>query len=297
MKMNTARKTAIAIACIAATFAPILAQDAADPFKGAEKKLKIAFGTQLPPYVIRDVETLAFVKLPPYVIPEGGMGMEMDIVCQALKEEGYAVEPVFLRHENIKEELAANPVDGISPCNEEAGIENMHYSASHISYHNAAMTTKDTKFKIKSAADLSDKKVYAFQNAKIYLGPDFKHAVENNKEYSEIPLRGRHMNTAMNEKDAVIVMDRNIFNYYLASHIALANAKNNFIVNDIFQPTQFKVAFKDEAVRDAFNKGLEKLRKDGKYQRIVEQYELLMQKRVEEAEQARKGKKDEGSWF
>jgi len=296
--MNTARKTAIAVACIAAAFAPILAQDAADPFKAEENKLKIAFGTQLPPYVIRDIEDLDFVKLPPYVIPEGGMGMEMDIVRQALKEEGYTVEPVFLRQENIKDELAKNPVDGISPCNEDAGMENMHYSASHISYHNAAMTTKNAKFKIKSVADLSDKKVYAFQNAKLYLGPDFKHAVENNKDYSEIPLRGRHMSMAMNEKDAVIVMDKNIFNYYLAAHIALANAKNNFLVNNIFQPTQFKVAFKDEAVRDAFNRGLEKIRKDGRYQRIVEQYELLMQKRIEKAEQvARKAIKDEGSWF
>ncbi len=297
--MKPMKRLFFLVACLVCTVAtPTFAQEASTTIPSdKEKVLKIAFGTQLPPYVIRDAESFQFVKLPPYVIPQSGMGIEIDIVREALKEEGYSIEPIFLRQEKIKEELDENPVDGITPCNENAELKNMYFSNPHISYQNAVITKKSAKFKIESIADLKDKSIYAFQNAKIYLGDEFKNIVENNPNYLEITLRGRHMSTAMREEGVVIIMDSNIFHYYLASQIAIANVQNNFNICKVFPETVFKVAFKDKEVCDAFNRGLAKLKNDGRYNQILEKYETLMRKRVEEAEAITKKNTESSSWL
>jgi polar amino acid transport system substrate-binding protein len=247
--------------------------------------VKIGFGTQLPPYVIRESETFQNKELPPYLIPESGAGMEFEIVDKALAEAGHKLVPVFLRQENIKEEIKANPVDGLCPCDENMGIEKTFFSNSHISYQNAAMVSKKSNFKISSVSDLEGKKIFAFQNAKLYLGEDFKKIVGSNTEYQEIPLRGRHMGIAMNTPDAVIIMDKNIFEYYLAQYIFLDTGNCEFTVSEIFPENDYKVAFFNEKLRDDFNGGLAKLKKSGKYGNILEKYKNLLQKRIEVAKE------------
>jgi polar amino acid transport system substrate-binding protein len=249
--------------------------------------VKIAFGTQLPPYVIRESETFYNKELPPYLIPDGGAGMEFEIVDKALAEAGHKLVPHFLRQENIKEEIKANPVDGLCPCDENLEIEKTFFSNSHISYQNAAILSEKSKFQIRSVSDLKGKKIFAFQNAKLYLGEDFKKVVENNPEYQEIPLRGKHMGIAMNTPDAVIIMDKNIFEYYLAQYIFSDIGGLNFTVSEIFPENDYKVAFFSEKLRDDFNAGLAKLKKNGQYGKILEKYKNLLEKRIEVAKEKR----------
>lgn len=256
--------------------------------------VKIGFGTQLPPYVIRQSDSMYESQLSPYPVPQEDTGMELEIIKAALKSKAYNLVPVYMTLANVEEDITKNQISGFCPCNESLKIkdEELKFSNSHITYHNMAITSKKSKFKINRIADLAGKKVYAFQNAKIYLGDEFRKMAESNPNYQEIPLRGKHIAIASNEADSVIIMDKNIFSYYITRYSRLGlKSLEDFNYHNIFPKSKYKVGFFDEKIRNDFNEGLELIKNNGEYDRIVDSFTKLINKRIEEAEDISKKNK------
>lgn len=224
--------------------------------QAASAELKIVFGQYTPPYVFED-----------------GTGIVLDIVRTALADSGHTLKPVYVPIDRGFKMFAAKQVDGSAIIQESSGLK-AAYSADFMQYHNRAFSLKSNKFVIRGLADLGDKSVVAFQNAEKYMGGDFARAVAGNRRYKEMAQQEAQAHMLLLGRVDIVVMDESIFRYYRQKLIAerKADAAQEYVGHDIFPPTPYKAAFIDDKVRDAFDKAIAAMRKDGRYDAIYRKY-------------------------
>ncbi len=219
------------------------------------------------------------LALPPYFIQESNSGIEMDIIREALKFKGHTVTFNFVPFARVPVDFATGKFDCVSPINESSEIK-ANYSNSHISYQNDAITLKSSNLTIKNIADLKDKKVLAFQNAKIYLGKEFGDMIKGNPKYEETPNQSSQTILLYLNRTQVFVGDVNIFKYYSQNlskffspeEFERANTKQEVVYHSLFPKTDYKVAFKNEQIMKDFNEGLNHIKTNGLYEQIISKY-------------------------
>lgn len=234
---------------------------AALPARGAE--IDMAVGRSLPPYVI---------------VAETWSGLEYDIVKEALAIEGHGMKPRLMAFARVHKELESGLADAAMTMRPDGGAKGMHFSDVHVTYRNYAISLARRDLAVASVADLADKAVIAFQNAQIYLGPDYKAAVANNPRYREEAKQAVQPTLLFLDRIDVVVADRNIFAWFAddAEVKTKVDTSQPVRFHPIFPPTDYHVAFRDPALRDSFNRGLRKLRDSGAYDRIVARYAGLL---------------------
>jgi polar amino acid transport system substrate-binding protein len=218
----------------------------------------------------RELTLAVGLALPPYNIPETDSGIEMDIVKEALGLKGYTVKPKYVPFARVRRELMSRGVDGALTINPDSGIE-AFYSDEHLICQNVVVTLKENAFQINGISDLGDRSVIAFQDATLYLGPDFAAMADQNPKYKEMAKQEIQINLLYTNRVDAIVLDKNIF-YYHRKHNDRVDTSQEIDIWSIFPPTAFCVAFVDEKVRDDFNEGLRELRASGRYDEIVKSY-------------------------
>lgn len=227
------------------------------PFSGRAAEVTLAVG--------RD--------LPPYVIVEEWRGLELDIVRQALAQEGHTVKPKFMAFARVPKELGAGLVDAAMTMRPDSGVP-ASYSDSHITYRNVVLTLASRTLHIGRPSDLAGKSVLAFQGASHYLGPEFRAMAEGNPAYREDARQAMQPLLLYLGRVDAVVSDQFIFGWFTRDPevVGRVDAGQALRVHSIFPPTDYSVAFRDVALRDSFNRGLKKLRETGEYGRIVERY-------------------------
>ena len=76
----------------------------------------------------------------------------------------------------------------------------------------------------------------------------------------------------------VIVIDRSIFRHFTE---AMGHTMADVALHDLFPPsTEFRVGFKDGALRDSFNTGLAEFCRSGEYARLLDRFGVVMQESV-----------------
>jgi polar amino acid transport system substrate-binding protein len=171
--------------------------------------------------------------------------------------------------------FADKQVDGTTIIQESSGLP-VAYSGNFMQYHNRAFALKSQHLSISSPRDLTDKRVIAFQNARKYLGEDFGRIAAANPRYKEMARqKGQTLMLLLGRAD-VVVMDESIFRFYLNELVAEGRAADHdYVAFDVFPPTPFKAAFNDPKVRDAFDRGIAAMRKDGRYDALYRTYARL----------------------
>jgi len=211
------------------------------------------------------------LALPPYFIEESNSGFEMDIIKEALKLKGHTVTFKFLPFARIPIAFADGKVNCVSTINESSGIK-ANYSDCHVSYQNFAVTLKSNNLTINTIADLKDKEVLAFQNAKLYLGKEFASAVEANPKYEEIASQSSQTIRLYLNRTQVLVGDGNIFKYYSKQISDKADTTQEVVYHPIFAKTDYKVAFHNEQIMRDFNEGLKEIKASGLYDKLLSNY-------------------------
>jgi polar amino acid transport system substrate-binding protein len=211
------------------------------------------------------------LALPPYVITSTNSGIEYDIVKEALGMSNYTLKPMYVPLKRVKHTLESGKSDLALTLNEASGLKNVFYSDSHITYQNVVITLKKNNLKVDNLADLSKLSISAFQDAKLYLGKDFKKMAENNPNYSEIASQDRQIVLLYKGRVQALVADINIFKYFKQRN-KICDTSAPFTIHKIFPETHYKVAFRDKVIRDQFNKNLKKLISSGQKQKIIEKY-------------------------
>lgn len=221
----------------------------------------------------KEIQTVFSYSTPPYVF-EDGSGIVMTIVKEALAYKSHTVKPVFVNIGRSIEMFKHGYVDATSIIQKTSGLE-AFYSDYFMQYHNAAFALKSKQYDIQKVSDLKKYHVIAFQNAIKYLTPEFeKVAIEMGENYSEIADQKQQVYKLLQGRTDVVVMDRHIFTFYKNQLIAEAKVDKGIESElfELFEPTKYTTAFKEESIRDDFNEGVKKLKESGRYDEIYKIY-------------------------
>lgn len=107
------------------------------------------------------------------------------------------------------------------------------------------------------------------------MGDDFEKVVKlTDKKYMEIADQKQQVSMLLNGRTDVVVMDRHIFAFYKNLLIQENKVDKDIEVEliELFSPTPYKTAFKDEKLRDDFNAGMKYLKESGRYDEIYNEY-------------------------
>jgi polar amino acid transport system substrate-binding protein len=240
----------------------------------------------IPDTSVSDVSTPPLVigvsfAIPPYVIKDIDQGIELEILQEAFSVTGKRIRIEYLPLARTFTLLGAGKIDGV--INIKKGmLDNVFYSDNVITFQNCAISLAKKNYP--DDMDLSflrDKSVIAFQRAPTILGEAFAAVVAGNDRYEEVAQQDRQVFRLFLERDAdLIIMERQIFNYYrkkaMKDRTVGQKAAQPVTFHYLFLPTDYRFAFKDKTVRDAFNLGLKTIRDNKTYSRIVKKYEKLM---------------------
>jgi ABC-type amino acid transport/signal transduction systems, periplasmic component/domain len=212
-------------------------------------------------------------SLPPYVIADEWRGLEYDVVREALALEGHTLQPRFMAFARVLKEMETAQVDAAMTMRPDSGIR-AFYSASHVTYRNYAITLASRRVVVDGIGDLAGKSVMAFQNAALYLGPEYRAVVEASPHYREEARQALQPTMLFLGRIDVVVADRFIFGWFAGDPEVKAKVDTTQAVrfHPVFPPTDYHVAFRDAALRDSFDRGLKKLRESGTYDKIVARY-------------------------
>jgi len=210
------------------------------------------------------------LSLPPYIIAEQNIGIEFDIVREALAYKGYVFKPKYVPQGRRIIEFTSGKVDGTLLIQEDQSIQ-AFFSDIYIVYQNIAVSLTKNNFVINSIPDLKNRSIMAFQFANRLLGDEFGHMANANAQYQEIPNQMLQINLLYAGRIDTIVLDKNIFYYYRKQNQTVDKTLP-ITIHNIFPPTPYKIAFKEQKVRDDFNLGLQHLRSENRYEKIIRSY-------------------------
>ena len=226
----------------------------------------------LSPNLLADeIKVAVGLALPPYVLSESNTGMELDIVKEALAFKGHTVKPSYLPFKRVTRAFESGAVDAAMTVNESSRIDGIHYSKSHITYQNVAVGLRESGIRLTDIPGMRRHSVIAFQNATQYLGNDFSEMTKQNKLYSEKAQQDKQITMLYAKRVDLIVLDINIFKYYKKQEDRVSTDAPIDIF-EVFPPTQYKVGFQNAKIRDDFNAGLAELKKNGRYEEIINSY-------------------------
>lgn len=217
--------------------------------------------------------------IPPWVITESDSGIELDILKETLSPAGYEIQANYLSFALSYSLFEADKLDVVINAKESI-LKSGFLSEPAVTFQNVAVSLQSRNYPEEFPPSfLVDKSVIAFQNASILLNDEFKAMTNQNVMYQEVAKQSLQINLLMIRDIDFIILDKRIFEYYLqlaknSPNLVRVKSKLDQAVrfHYIFEPTQYRFAFKSEKVRDDFNKGLAKIKNNGVYDEIFKRY-------------------------
>lgn len=228
-------------------------------FSNIKNNLNIAFLTEREPYNI----TNSLLK-----------GIEYDIVEKVLNRSDIKINSSKnISYIKLQKALATDPKLDMAVGIKEKD-DGFYYSNDFISFENVVVSRIEDNIFINKISDLKDKRVAAFELASQYLGEEYKKVFSSSNRpssYKEYKDQKQKVDDFLNKKYDVIILDKNIFLWYLKKFTNDSSDKYKF---DFIFPSKntMKVAFRDKKIRDIFNNNLEKVKKSGDYRQIFYNY-------------------------
>lgn len=213
----------------------------------------------------------AILYLKPYMF-ENDSGIEADIVREAFAFEDYQVAFYYEPNARTRHSYNRNIFDGVLTVNElYPDMEGSFFSDPYITYQNIIVSLDKRNLTIEKISDLQNVGLIAFQQASIILGKEFKNIVKNNEFYSEIPNQESQIKMLYMGRTDSILIEKNIFKYY-RNHLKGIPIDIKIRNHYLFPLIHYQVAFHKKELRDAFNRGLKKLKENGRYKAIIQSY-------------------------
>lgn len=221
------------------------------------KELNVAFSYSTPPYVFKD-----------------GSGIVTTIVAESLAYKNHTLKPLFVNMGRSYEMFKHGYVDANSIIKKTSGLE-AYYSDYFMQYHNAAFALQSKHYNIQKMEDLANYNFIGFQDASKFLGKRFEKVSEiADKKYSEVADQKQQAYMLLKGRVDIIIMDRHIFQFYKNELIAEKKIDKDIQTElfELFEPTPYRTAFKDEKLRDDFNEGIKHLKASGRNEEIYNEY-------------------------
>ena len=232
-----------------------------------------AFAQKPTPVRIKEVTIAVGISVPPYVDRETQSGIELQIIHEALAEEGYRMQLKFLAGNGSANNFVAKRVDAMlvnryTPISEDA-VPTGFPSENIIHYHNFAFSLKASNYKVQDIDGLSNFRVIGFYNAAKMLGPEFAVAVQRSPLYREVAVQTDQVIALYRGMVDVAIADSRIFTHFQDKLRRTSGEFHEVTMFDVFPPSPRHLIFQHKQVRDSFDRGLTKLKASGRYQAIL----------------------------
>lgn len=233
--------------------------------------LNSAFST--PAQAKRNIELTAGLPKPPFVITSSGenRGIQLDLINAAFaveKQEVHFINVPLSRSFSSIDKWHSDGTITLPTTHKRAGV---YLSLPYVHYQNVLITLTEENLTINELKDLTGKKVVAFQMAKKFLGKEYISAVNGALDYREMADQMKQIDMLFFKRADVLVVEVNIFNYFLLQHKGDKYNKN-YTVHKLFTPVDYVAGFKYKEDRDQFNRGLAVIKANGTYQKILDKY-------------------------
>lgn len=228
------------------------------PARAADTTVRIAFGESLEPYINHD----------------GQSGLEVDIIRAALSERGLFLKPLTVSQPRLGKALLQTDVDGVATVLPES-YPKAAFSDVYIHYEDVAIVLADSHIRLDSIADLARYRVLAFPMARQYLGPEFAAMANANPRYAEAANQIDQNRLLYRGAIDVVVADRNIF-AGMDQKLRQTYLESPALVKEyhLFVRIPYRIAFKNERLRNEFNQGLQAIQRNGVYQKLTRRFRL-----------------------
>lgn len=210
--------------------------------------------------------------IPPYVLNGASSGLEVELMQLALsKYELSFVQLPYAKLETAVPHQKADVSVGVRETN-----PGEFDSIDFIGFSNVAIAKKTADAKIEKVADLGGHPVLTWQKADQELGAEFQKMFgpsgPDRANYHEVADQRQQVEEFWKSDDAVIVIDKNIFNHFSEQ---LGHSLEDVQVFKIFPGvTNFKVAFADESLCAKFNQHIHELCQSGEYSKLLQKYSV-----------------------
>ncbi len=221
----------------------------------------------------REVEVAAGWDKPPYIISRGHTGFELDLIKSILVELGHDMVPIFVPMGRIARMVSEGSVDIGLTMNPKHKIDQEMLSEIYIAYQNVAVSLATRDVVVNTAEDLKNYTVIGFQTARHVLGAEYANVIKEHTGYLETPQQSRQVTMLVLGSVDVAVMDRNIFSYFKRQ----LPDKQQFPtkVHEIFPINFYRAGIPDPTLRKGFNRVLNEMITDGRYQALIKRYHVI----------------------
>ena len=264
--MNCDRHNALAFARPAGFATPMLLAlllAGCQPAPAGKPALRVAISTDIPPYVMKQATT----------------GIEVDLVRQLLSD--YDVQFIPMPWGELQTAILQKRADAAVGL-QHFSDDGVFYSGDIVTFQNFAISKAASGLEIDSVADLANLKVLAWEDAYLVLGPEFQRLFSaespQRKNYVEFADQSNQVRAFWQDEADVIVIDRSIFSY-LSEEMGHSTSEGEF--HTLFPTvTNFKVGFKEAAVRDVFDQGRVELCMSGGYTELLAHYRMKLPRTI-----------------
>jgi len=197
-------------------------------------------------------------SIPPYIVEHDSSGIQLERVKKVFQLSNHSIKKIiFTSNKRAEILLYQKKVDAI--INAPNNSENMFFSDPVIFYQNTAISLSSNHIYLTDIAGLSDVRVMAFQNARKYLGDQFRHAVNQSPAYDEAVNQQAQLEHLFLKNTDVIILDRRIFDHFNKLYEASGRFPKPVTFHPIFPKSPRILGFHNEALRNEFNEGLKAL--------------------------------------
>ncbi len=231
----------------------------------------------------KNINVVFAIGRAPYILDNEYMkGIEYDLIKEIFKSSSLEFkESRNIPRDELNKVLIQDEDIHIAVNVKENKNLDLFYSDTFISFNNIVVSRNEDNLQLNSLEDIKGKKVGAFKNAYKSLGKEYNKIFNTKtKNYTEYSYQQKQVRDFLDKKIDVIILDEHIFKWYLNEFEEFEIDK--FKIDYLFdKANKYKVAFRDKNLRDIFNKNLNKIRENGIYQEVFDNYiEGLMESKI-----------------
>lgn len=222
--------------------------------------------------VAKPLELVVGLDKPPYVIAEKHSGFELELAREIFAEIGYEITPIYVPFGRTARMVKSGSISVGLTLKPQHGVDATILTNHYVFYQNVVVSLTKRDLQIDTIEDLKGKSVIAFQTATAVLGKRFADIMAQHPSYMEIAQQERQVSLLLRGSVDAIVLDRNIFRFIKSTFPEEQQGATT--LHEIFPVSAYQAAIYDPELRAQFNETLALFMKDGRYQALINKFNL-----------------------
>ncbi|WP_174873203.1 substrate-binding periplasmic protein [Vogesella oryzae] len=220
------------------------------------------------------VKVAFYESIPPWVNVAGRPGIAVELLQEALRSEGIAMQPVFYP---LSRRISAYRRGEVDALYDVTPAQQHHYQLPGSigrdlhAFDNVVVALERQRLELAQPQDLQELQVMAWEGAEpdLPLGYD-RLLAQATGHYGELSDQGSQVRSLYLGRSDAIMIDRLIFEWYRRQ--LGPQAQLPVTLYPLLMPKEANVLWRDPLLRQHFDRGLRKLKQDGRYDAVFRRY-------------------------